>query len=98
MPALPIGIYHQGSKLLDALKSYYVNEAGMSSSFNHHPNRHPFCPTPSTRQRHVWQIASRSYPVGNHVTHVTCAAKLSRVQTPIAAPIHPYLSPPLAIK
>jgi hypothetical protein len=31
MPALPIGIYHQGEKLLDALKSYYVSE-GMSSS------------------------------------------------------------------
>ena len=98
-----MGIYHQGSKLLDTLKSYHVKEAGMSSVFNHSiPIHHPFLhfhfrPTPP-----VWQIqqclADGAYPVGNHVTHVTCAAKLSRVQTPIATPIHPYLSPPLAIK
>jgi len=30
MPALPIGIYRQGERLLDTLKSYYVKEAGMS--------------------------------------------------------------------
>jgi len=30
MPALPIGIYHQGSRLLDTLKSYYVKDVGMS--------------------------------------------------------------------
>jgi hypothetical protein len=59
MPALPIGIYQQGEKLLDALKSYYVNE-GMSSSFNHHHDPRIVTPSAhhhSTRQRHVWQIA-----------------------------------------
>jgi hypothetical protein len=31
-----MGIYHQGSKLLHTLKSYYlVKEAGMSSVCNH---------------------------------------------------------------
>jgi hypothetical protein len=29
----PIGIYHQGSKLLHTLKSYYAKGAGMSSHF-----------------------------------------------------------------
>jgi hypothetical protein len=50
-----MGIYHQGSKLLDSLKSYYVKEAGMSSVFNHSiPIHHPFShfrPTPP-----VWQM------------------------------------------
>ena len=32
MPSLPIDIYRHSSRLLDSIKSYYVKEAGMSSS------------------------------------------------------------------
>jgi hypothetical protein len=57
MPAMPIGIYHQGSRLLHALKSYYqAKEAGMSSAFIYHtrsttlttPSSPHFRPIPST--------------------------------------------------
>jgi hypothetical protein len=37
MPSLPIDIYHHSSRLLDTLKSYYVKEAGMSSSISSYP-------------------------------------------------------------
>jgi hypothetical protein len=48
MPAMPIGIYHQGSRLLDTLKSYYqVKEAGMSSAFIYH-TRSTTLTTPSS--------------------------------------------------
>jgi hypothetical protein len=98
-----MGIYHQGSKLLDTLKSYHVKEAGMSSVFNHSiPIHHPFLhfhfrPTPP-----VWQIqqclADGAYPVGNHDTHV---AKLSRVQVQasITATIgYTFNHPPLLVR
>lgn len=44
MPALPIGIYRQGSKLLDTLKSYYVKEAGMSFHTFATPIQYPLLP------------------------------------------------------
>jgi hypothetical protein len=48
MPAMPIGIYHQGSRLLHTLKSYYqVKEAGMSSAFIYH-TRSTTLTTPSS--------------------------------------------------
>lgn len=39
MPALPIDIYHRGSRLLDTLKSYYAKEAGTSLPPPSHPVR-----------------------------------------------------------
>ena len=88
MPALPMNIYHQGGKLLDRLKSYYVKEPGkpmLSISPRLLPSTAHFVPTTPSGNLALAISRDSVSPTG-----VACRDKM---MCPSSPPSNPLLYP-----